>query len=84
MRLRRKRVCGPERRPALEILHEATQLRNEIALCKPGFERMEAITLRMRELAVEIDALAPEAVAPAGSPRVKDTMPGRRDRDEAA
>lgn len=60
MRLwRRKRE--PTGRDALEIMREATQLRNEIAL-RPGYDRMVAIERRMRELAVEIGALPADAI----------------------
>lgn len=56
---RRKRE--PVRRDCLEIMREATQLRNEIAL-KPGYDRMLVIERRMRELAVEIGALPADAL----------------------
>lgn len=51
-----------DRRDVSEIMREATALHNEMVICSPGLERMKQIHLRMRELAVEIGALPPEAL----------------------
>lgn len=57
----RKREPEHARRDALEIMREATQLRNEMRITT-DLERATVIEQRMRALAVEIGALPPDAV----------------------
>jgi hypothetical protein len=67
MRFRRRRRV-PARRPALEIMREATALRNEMRITS-SVARAEEIERRMRELAVEIGALPADYPIPSEGAR---------------